>query len=188
VPSHVALLRGINVGGRNKVAMPELRRVVSSLGHQDVSTYIQSGNVLFTARSADTSELAAGLEQAIAAELAVRPGVVVVSRDELAQVVRDTPYPGELNPKAVHVLFMTGSPAPGQADRLAAAQQEVAGKGSRDTVTLRGRVAYLHTPDGYGRSDLGALLARGNSPLAAGQVCTARNWATVSKLLLLCEG
>ena len=65
MPTHVALLRGINVGGNNKIAMADLRDVVASLGHTDVSTYIQSGNVLFTARETDTDALAADLERAI---------------------------------------------------------------------------------------------------------------------------
>ena len=78
--SHIALLRGINVGGRNKVAMADLRDVVTSLGHADVVTYIQSGNVVFTAgeREADTKALAKALEEAIAAALGVRPAVVVL--------------------------------------------------------------------------------------------------------------
>ena len=61
MPTHVALLRGINVGGRNKVAMADLRAVVTSLGHADVATYVQSGNVVFTARATDSAVLAAGL-------------------------------------------------------------------------------------------------------------------------------
>ena len=71
--THVALLRGINLGGRNKVAMADLREVVAGLGHADVSTYIQSGNVLFSAdpADADTSALAAALAQAITGTLGV---------------------------------------------------------------------------------------------------------------------
>ncbi len=76
MPTHVALLRGINVGGRNRVAMADLREVVSSLGHAGVATYIQSGNVLFSSDQADTARLAADLEQAIAGRLGVQPGVV----------------------------------------------------------------------------------------------------------------
>ena len=63
--SHVALLRGINVGGRNKVPMADLREVVTSLGHTGVTTYIQSGNVLFSTADTDTAKLAAALESAI---------------------------------------------------------------------------------------------------------------------------
>jgi uncharacterized protein (DUF1697 family) len=64
MPSHVALLRGINVGGRNKVAMADLRKVVESLGHGDVATYIQSGNVVFTSNHTDTAAIAGELGRA----------------------------------------------------------------------------------------------------------------------------
>ena len=98
MPTHIALLRGINVGGRNRVAMAGLREVVTSLGHTDVATYIQSGNVVFTSKEADTRVLAAALERAVAEALGVRPRVVVLSRNELSQVIADNPYPDETNP------------------------------------------------------------------------------------------
>jgi uncharacterized protein (DUF1697 family) len=91
MPTHVALLRGINVGGRNRVAKADLREVVLGLGHTEVATYIQSGNVVFTSEEADSAAIAAALEGAIAEHLGVRPKVVVLTRAELAQVVADNP-------------------------------------------------------------------------------------------------
>src|SRR5580692_4145589 len=133
--SHVALLRGINVGGRNKVPMADLREVVTSLGHTGVTTYIQSGNVLFTTGSASTGELAAALESAITDRFGIRASVVVLSRDDLARI--------------------------------------------------------LHTPDGFGNSELAQSLFRIISPPAkekrAVLAATARNWATATKLLALCD-
>jgi uncharacterized protein (DUF1697 family) len=187
VPTHIALLRGINVGGRNKVAMADLRQVMTSLGYADVATYIQSGNVVFSADETDTALLAASIEGAIADALAVTPRVVVLSRAELAQVARDNPYAAETNPKAVHVVFSGQEPEPAVTDAVAAAQQQVALQGSRDEAQFVGRVLFLHTPDGYGRSDLAELLARARGPLSARAAGTARNWATVTKLLALCD-
>jgi uncharacterized protein (DUF1697 family) len=186
VPTHVALLRGINLGGHKKVAMADLREVVTSLGHADVATYIQSGNVVFSARESDTAALAAALEEAIAARLGVQSRVVVLSRDELARVARDNPYPGEPNHKALHAIFLSGEPGPEVAERVAAAQQQAARQGGRDTAQVVGRTIFLHTPDGYGRSDLAAALVKlgqGKSDTVTG---TARNWATVTKLLAMC--
>ena len=99
VPSHVALLRGVNNLGGKKVAMAELREVVTSLGHADVTTYIQSGNVLFTAPraagstggGADVAALAAELEQTIAAVLGVRPRTRAWSRLPSARTCRSAP-------------------------------------------------------------------------------------------------
>ena len=90
--THVALLRGINLGGRNKVAMADLRTLVGELGHADVATYIQSGNVLFTApEDADCDALARAMTEAIAAKLGVTAPVVVVTREELAPDPRGQP-------------------------------------------------------------------------------------------------
>ena len=185
--THVALLRGINLGGHNKVAMAELREVVTSLGHADVVTYIQSGNVVFTSDQSDTAALAAALERAIATSLSVPARVVVLSREELAQVARDNPYTGEPNPKAVHAVFLSGEPGPDVAERVAAAQQLAAQQGSRDTAQLVGRTIFLHTPDGYGRSDLAAALVKLGQKKTDAVTGTARNWATVTRLLAMCD-
>jgi uncharacterized protein (DUF1697 family) len=183
--THVALLRGINVGGRNKVPMAELREVVTSLGHTGVTTYIQSGNVLFTSAEDDTAKLAAALEAAITGAFGVTSAVVVRSRDELAQILDRNPYPHEPNPKMVHVVFLTGEPPADLLERLDAAQSAAAAKGSRDTVTAIGPALYLHTPDGFGTSELAQVVLRivGQAGLAG----TARNWVTSTKLLSLSE-
>jgi uncharacterized protein (DUF1697 family) len=183
--THVALLRGINVGGRNKVPMAGLREVVTSLGHTGVSTYIQSGNVLFSTAEDDTAKLAAALEAAITGAFGVTSAVVVRSRDELAQIMGRNPYLDEPNPKMVHVVFLNGEPPADLIDRLEAAQRAAAAKGSRDTVTAIGPALYLHTPGGFGTSELAEVVLRvvGKAGLAA----TARNWATCTKLLSLGE-
>jgi uncharacterized protein (DUF1697 family) len=188
MPTHVALLRGINLGGHKKVAMAELREVVASLGHADVATYIQSGNVVFSSVESDTAALAAALEEAIMARLGVQSRVVVLSRDELAQVARDNPYPDEPSHRALHAIFLSGDPGPEVAERVAAAQQQAAQKGSRDSAHVVGRTIFLHTPDGYGRSDLAAALVKLGQKKTDQVSGTARNWATVTKLLTMCDG
>ena len=183
MPTHVALLRGINVGGRNKVAMTELRLVVAKLGHTDVATYIQSGNVLFSTERSDNTALAEELEQAIAAGLGVSPRVIVLSREDLSQVLQYNPYADEPDPRAVHVIFLNAAPGPDVAAAVTAAVQEVAQRGSRDSAQVIGRTIFLHTPDGFGRSDLAAALTRPRPPGGASLTSTARNMATVTKLL-----
>ena len=183
MPTHVALLRGINLAGRNRVAMAALREVVEGLGHTDVATYIQSGNVVFTSAETDPSTLAAELEEAIGDQLGVRSRVVVRSCQELAQVVADNPFDGEGNPKLVHAVFWHGPLGPEELDAVAAAQQQSRELGSRDQAQVVGTTLYLHTPDGFGRSELAARLTK----LAGGRTAgTARNWATVRKLLAMC--
>jgi uncharacterized protein (DUF1697 family) len=198
--SHVALLRGINVGGRNKVPMADLREVVTSLGHTGVSTYIQSGNVLFSTAEDDTAKLAAALESAIEDRFGIWSSVVVLSRDELARVLAANPYPDEPNPRMVHVVFLNGSPPRDLLDRITAAESAAAAKGSRDTVQAIGQSAgpaagqpqalFLHTPDGFGPSELAQNVLKILAPpkkSKLGLAATARNWATATKLLSLSE-
>jgi uncharacterized protein (DUF1697 family) len=194
MPTHVALLRGVNNLGGKRVAMAELQAVVTSLGHADVMTYIQSGNVLFTPGRTDCSTaarteaaaLAAELERAIADSTGVRARAVVLSREELARCLRDNPYPGEMNPRLLHAVFLPEAPGPGLAAWVADAERQVRAKGSRDEARVLGRTVYLHTPDGYPPSELRRMLARAGGPTSAAVAGTARNWATVTRLVELC--
>jgi uncharacterized protein (DUF1697 family) len=186
--THVALLRGINVGGRNKVAMADLREVVAELGHADVSTYIQSGNVLFSpdGADADPAALAATLAAAITAKLGVTAPVVVLSRDELAAVIAANPFPDEADPKRVHAVLLSGAPGADAAAKIEEALARSAAKGARDELATVGRTIYLHTPDGFGNSELAAAVLRIVTSPRAGVTGTARNWATMLKLADLC--
>ena len=185
--THVALLRGINLGGRNKVAMADLRALVTELGHADVSTYIQSGNVLFSAPGdAEAAALALAMTEAIAAKLGVTAPVVVLTRGELAAVVAANPFPDEPDPRRVHAVVLSEPPGPELTAKLDAAVAQSAAKGFGDEIRVVDRTLYLHTPEGYGRSDLAAALMRIVSSPKAGTTGTARNWATMTKLLALC--
>jgi uncharacterized protein (DUF1697 family) len=189
VPTHVALLRGINVGGRNRIAMPALRDAVEALGHTEVSTYIQSGNILFTPRRGTReSILAAGLEQAIDDAFGTRPRVAVVTRERLAETVRLNPYADETNPKLVHAIFFGDTPGEEQRQLVERAVAAAHAKGSTDEATFAGDVLYLHTPSGLGVSELATQLGKARGPLSSKGSGTARNWSTVTKLLELCGG
>jgi uncharacterized protein (DUF1697 family) len=187
MPRYVALLRGINVGGRNRVAMADLRKLAASLGHTDVTTYIQSGNLIFSSPQAGTGELADALERQIAERLAVRPRVVVLSRDELAQVIADNPFPDEISPRYLHAVFRRATMSPAGITAVAAAQQRARDKGSRDEAAVVRRTLFLSTPNGLGRSELAAQLTRSSNSAAAPELGTARNWATVTKLMALLQ-
>ena len=176
--THVALLRGVNVGGRNRVPMADLRRLVAELGCRDVATYVQSGNVVFSAGDADAGRLAQALERAIAEQLHVRTRVVILSRDELARVVAENPFPDETNPKALHAVLSGEDPSEEVLERIASAERRARAKGGRDEARVVGRTLYLRTPDGLGNSELAAQLTRTETG-------TARNWATVTNLLAL---
>jgi uncharacterized protein (DUF1697 family) len=179
VPRYLALVRGINVGGRNKVAMADLRLIATDLGYTDVATYIQSGNLLFTSDDDRSAELARALEQAIAGRLRVRPAVVVVSAAELARTIADNPFPDETNDRCLHAVFRDTEPSAAELARIAESVGRARAKGSTDDAVVVGRTLFLHTPDGFGRSELAARLAGAALP------GTARNWATVTRLMAM---
>jgi uncharacterized protein (DUF1697 family) len=186
VHRYVALLRGVNVGGRNRIAMADLREVVTSLGHADVTTYIQSGNVVFTSPETDTATLADALAREVAERLGVQPAVVVLSAPELARVIADNPYPQETDPKHLHAVFRRQDMSADEIAAVTAAEQRAREKGSRDEAAVVGRTLYMRTPDGLGRSELAAQLNRAAAGTGA-EDGTARNWATVTKLMTLLD-
>jgi uncharacterized protein (DUF1697 family) len=186
MPTHVALLRGINVGGGGKVPMAELRELLAKLGHSDVKTYIQTGNIIFTPSHDDNVKLAAELQDAINTSFGVNTTAVVLTKAKLGDVISANPYPDEPNPKWVHGVFLRDKPQQAQHDRVAEAVASAAARGSRDEAIIIGQTLYLHTPDGFGTSELAKdlLMKNRRDPLATG---TARNWSTITKLLALCE-
>jgi uncharacterized protein (DUF1697 family) len=171
--THVALLRGINLGKNNRIAMADLRGVIAELGYEDVSTYIQSGNVLFSTPRTDTTAIAQEISAKIHGSFSIKSDVVVLSRQELAQAVSDNPFPPEH--KLVHVIFLAAEADAALRERIALL--EAAKGGGRDKITAIGRVLFFYTPGGYGTSELGKALARLPG--------TARNWGTTTKLLEL---
>ena len=175
MPRQIALLRGINLGARNRVSMPELRELLTGLGHEDVKTLLQSGNVVLT--SEETGEaLEQALERAIADELGVESRVVVRTTRELAGVVKRDPFAGVADdPKRYQVSFLSGKPEAAVVRALEAADV------APEQVAVSGREIYAWHPEGIQRSPLAKLL----TDAKLGVTATARNWNTVVKLLAL---
>ena len=173
----IVLLRGINLGSRNRIAMPKLRELLADAGFDDVQTYVQSGNVVLSSRATPT-RVARRCERVIADELGLEIDVVVRTRNELAAVVRRNPL-GKVakNPKRYQVSFLDRKPTAAVLRKLKAAAVPP------EQFTAIGRELYAWHPEGVARSKLWALLAgRG-----LGVTATARNWTTVTKLLELAD-
>jgi uncharacterized protein (DUF1697 family) len=173
--SLVALLRGINVGGKNKVPMAKLREVFDSLGYEDVATYIQSGNVVFTSTDKEpkvTRDVAA----AITAEFGFDVPVTVRTRAELAKVVASNPYlKAGADESTLHVMFLAAKPT------AAAIKTLDPERCPPDEFTVRGREIYLLLPNGMGRTKM----TNDYFDRRLGTHGTARNWRTVNHLLEL---
>jgi uncharacterized protein (DUF1697 family) len=174
VTRQIVLLRGINVGAHRRVPMADLRAALAGAGFGDVKTLGQSGNVVLGGPRAT----AARLEQLLADALGSRIGVVVRTRDELADVIARDPFAGVAdNPRFYQVTFL--SAAPQAAARRAVEAADVA----PERVVFDGREIYAWHPAGMQRSPLARML--GDARL--GGTATARNWNTVTKLLALAD-
>src|SRR5580765_5182448 len=166
MPRHIVLLRGINIGSRNRIAMPELREALEEAGFADVQTYVQSGNIVLSS-SSKADAVARKIEREISKSFGLDIDVVVRTRAQIAKIVELNPLEKDAkDPKRYQVSFLSAKPS-------AAAEQE--------RVVLVGREIYAWHPEGIARSRLWTLLAgRG-----LGVTATARNWTTVTKLLEL---
>jgi uncharacterized protein (DUF1697 family) len=177
VAKHIVLLRGINIGSRNRVAMPRLREVLTDAGFEDVKTYVQSGNVVLSA-TGSSEELARKCERLIAKEFGLDVSVVTRTRAQLAKVVERNPLgPVAVDPKRYQVTFLDGKLSADAVRKL-----ETAAVPSERFV-VDGREVYAWHPEGAARSKLWALLA-GRS---LGVTATARNWTTITSLLALAD-
>lgn len=169
--TYVALLRGINVGGRGSLPMKELVGLLEELGCQNVRTYIQSGNVVL-----ESSEKAPALVQRIKAAIkkqrSFEPEVLLLTAKELEEAIEKNPFPqAKDEPKAVHFGFLAAKPVKPNLEKLESLKRET------EEFHLIGQVFYLYAPEGVGRSKLAAA-----SEKALGVALTDRNWNTVCKL------
>jgi uncharacterized protein (DUF1697 family) len=183
VRTHVALLRGINVGGTGKIPMADLRRVLAGRGFTHVATYIQSGNVVLTSAGHEPGAVADEIAEVLHDDFGLDRPVVAFGRDEYAAAVAANPFPQVSEPKQLHAVFRAAPPDEAETARLEAALAVEREKGGPGDAVVVGRVVYLHLPDGIGRSELGARLSARTGAADGGG--TARNWATVRKLLEL---
>lgn len=171
----IALLRGINVGGRNKLPMRDLKALLQELGLTDIRTYIQSGNVVFQTERTDLPTLAQEIGATIGKSRGFTPQIMLLTLAEMQTAVAANPFPqAEAEPKTLHFYFLETTPPSPDLAMLAALQAE------REQFELIGQVFYLHAPDGIGRSKLAEKVEK-----AMGVATTARNWRTVSKVLAM---
>lgn len=169
----IALLRGVNVGGGNRIPMAELRAAVESLGYGDVATYIQSGNVVFRSDDAETV-VVDHLRRVLADRHGLGVPVVVRTAHELSSVAGRHPFDdGSLDPKYLHVAFLDRSPETGDVPG--------ADDWAPDRWAVDGRELFLAYPEGSGRSRM--TIERFEQPW--GVTATARNLNTVAKIVEL---
>ncbi|WP_327318551.1 DUF1697 domain-containing protein [Streptomyces sp. NBC_01235] len=174
--TYAALLRGINVGGSKKVPMAELRTLLEGLDLDDVRTYLQSGQAVFSSTHGDEESLAAEIGAAIEKHLGFGVDVIVRDHAFLKAVADACPFPAaELEAKQLHVTYFS---APVDEERYAGIDRDAH---LPEEFRLGDRVLYLYAPDGLGRSKLAEQLSKPR--LNKGLIATTRNWNTVVKLV-----
>jgi uncharacterized protein (DUF1697 family) len=177
--AHVALLRGINVGGRNKLPMKQLAALFEEVGCDDVRTYIQSGNVVFTAPAKVAAKSTTQVPKLILERVGMNVPIVLRSAAEFQKAVARNPFlAGDADPTHLHVGFLATRPSAGAVASLDAARSDI------DRFEVLGSEVYLHVPGGMGRTKL----TSDYFDRRLGTVMTVRNWRTVNKLLEMVEG
>jgi uncharacterized protein (DUF1697 family) len=172
-PSHVALLRGINLGGKNRLAMKDLVSMFTQAGCHNVRTYIQSGNVIFNAVPNITARLSESIATQLSNRFECRTQIILRTGEELRDIVRNNPFiQAGAAEQMLHIMFLADLPEPSNIHLLDP------NRSPPDEFIVRGREVYLRLPNGVARSKL----TNSYFDSKLGTASTARNWRTVVKL------
>jgi uncharacterized protein (DUF1697 family) len=172
MPTYIALLQGINIGPRKRIRMEDLRALVASLGGEDVRTYVNSGNAVFTHHRTDIPALEKELETALRDHVGIDVPAIIRTGQDLARVLAGNPFPQASDPKTLHVLFLRDEPA---IDDVNAVEEMETGA---DLIAIHGREVYAFLPN----YTTGATVDLMKVARALGVDATARNWSTVTRL------
>lgn len=175
MPNYIAILRGINVSGQNKLKMEDLRACLGEMGFTGVRTYIQSGNVVFQYKKTDPRALEKQLEEKILQNFGMNVPVIIRDAEEWEKILHGIPFSLDYDPKTLHVTFLDEAPDPDLMEKIQPF------KAASESCVLKGKEVYLHCPDGYGTSKLSNNLFEKKLKVKA----TTRNWNTVQQLHLM---
>ncbi len=182
----IALLRGVNVGGHNKIKMDALRALCASLKLRDPQTYIQSGNVVFRTEERDLARLSKRIEDGIERSFGFRPDVIVRTMSEMKDVVARNAFATRrgIDPSKLLVTFLTSDPGPEARDEV----RKIKIKTDPEELWIDGRELYIYYPNiyypnGMGRSKLSWAVVEKTLKTRG----TGRNWNSVRKLLEMAE-
>lgn len=170
--SWIALLRGVNVGGKNILPMKELRALLEGLGMANVKTYIQSGNCFFQSDLATSEEMEALLEEKIETNFGFRPKVLVLKAEDLKTAIEANPFADSVeDPKNLHLFFLSSSVGEVDYDKMNSSST------SAEEYSLVDQVFYLHTPNGFHGSKVARVAEK-----CLGVAATGRNLRSAMKI------
>ncbi len=179
MPVFISMLRGVNVGGHNRIKMDALRALYESLDLRDPQTYVQSGNVIFKTDERDLALLARRIENGIERSFGFRPAVIVRTASDLRRVISTNPFAARsgIDPRKLLITFLASNPAPGARDKVLNI------KADPDELWIEGREVYTYFPNGMARPKVPWLLIEKTLKTSG----TGRNWNSVMKLLEIAE-
>lgn len=171
----ISLLRGINVSGQKKMLMKDLKALYEGLGFANVSTYIQSGNVVFASENENEAEIATQIEQKIAEKYGFQVPIIIRKAEDLEKM-RNAPFfekEKAENPDAIYFTFLSAEPLQANQDKIVSANF------LPDEYVIEGKEIYLFCPNGYGNTKLSNTFFENKLKVTA----TTRNWKTLNVLL-----
>lgn len=178
MPVYIALLRAINVGGKNLLPMKSLVAILQGMGSAKVQTYIQSGNAVFQSADNDPAQLSKQLAAAIQHHHGFAPHTLVIGLEALRKACADNPFPeAQDDPQSLHLGFLAAKPLQPDLGKLSSLKKD------SERFHLGDGVFYLHAPEGVGKSKLAA-----GAEKLLGVPMTDRNWRTIGKLMELASG
>jgi len=179
MPTYISILRGINVSGHNLIKMDALRKSYESLGFQNVMTYKQSGNVIFTAVNSGINELEQKISIRIEKDFGVTVPVIVMTSDHLKVLVDNNPFlrDSDKDPAFLHITFLASGPVNYNHKDIEDRKQE------GEDIFFSESVIYLYCPEGYGRTKLTNNFLEAKLKVSA----TTRNWKTANELLSIAQ-
>ena len=175
----ISLLRGVNVGGHNKIKVEVLRALYESLKLRDPQSYIQSGNVVFRTKERDLAKLTRRIENGIERNFGFRPAVILRTSSELRDVIARNPFATRrgIDPRKLVVTFLAGDPGPQARDQVLGIKTEP------EELRADGREVYIYFPNGMARPKLSWAAIEKKLKISG----TGRNWNSVTKLLEIAE-
>lgn len=176
---YISILRGINVSGKNKIKMDDLKLIYESVGFKNVATYIQSGNVIFEFKTVDRKELSELISGSIKKKLEFDVPVFVLTSDKLNEIFSNNPFINnrDENISKLHVTVLDNSPDKNLVSELLKTNSGI------DEFILKDNIVYLFCPSGYGKTKLTNAFFEKKLKVSA----TTRNWKTITKLVELSE-
>lgn len=175
--TYIALFRGINVGGKNRLPMKELVVLLEAIGATKVGTYIQSGNAVFQSAEKNPAQLSKRLAAEIKTQFGFEPQFLLLGLEAINTAIAKNPFPeAEAEPSSLHLGFLAATPKDPDLEKLNSLKK------ASERFYLGNGVFYLHAPEGVGRSRLAASTEK-----LLGVPMTDRNWRTVCKIRELAQ-